>query len=82
MPNSPQTPTRGSDHRASPPQLPTLTPEQLQSLQAAQTYRDEREQVERRSVMRGLILLALLILFVSMLRAGLGRVFPHNWWRP
>ena len=30
----------------------------------------------------GLLLLVLLILLLSIARAGLDRVFPHGWWRP
>jgi hypothetical protein len=33
-------------------------------------------------MLRGLIVLALVVLVVSVVRAGLGRVFPPNWWRP
>ena len=43
---------------------------------------EERERLESRSVVRGLILLAILVLLASMVRAGLGRVFVHGWWRP
>jgi hypothetical protein len=67
---------------AQPPQTPPPTPE-LALAREAQAERFRRgETHERRSVVRGLILIALLILAVSMARAGLGRVFPPNWWRP
>ncbi len=33
-------------------------------------------------MVRGLLLLALIVLCLSIARAGLGRVFPHGWWRP
>jgi hypothetical protein len=45
-------------------------------------YRVGRETIERRSMVRGLILLAVLVMVVSMARAGLDRVFIHGWWRP
>ena len=46
------------------------------------TYLRERERLESLSVVRGLILLAMLVLLASMVRAGFGRVFVHGWWRP
>jgi hypothetical protein len=33
-------------------------------------------------MVRGLILIALLVLAGSIARAGLERVFVHGWWRP
>jgi len=50
--------------------------------QEFERYRNDREKAERRSVVRGLILLALFVLLGSMVRAGLDRVFVHGWWRP
>lgn len=76
-----QGPERGGEQRAAPPRLPELTPAAKHNLEANASYRREREQVERRSVVRGLILIILLVLAASMLRAGLGRVFVHGWWR-
>ncbi len=73
---------RDPDQRAVPPQLPLLTPAQKQRLAAHNSYLKQQEKVERRSVVRGLILLALLVLVASMLRAGMGRVFVPGWWRP
>jgi hypothetical protein len=55
--------------------------------------RDERRETERlgrlkarvaleqRSLLRGLILLAVVILIVSLARAGFGRLFVPGWWR-
>jgi hypothetical protein len=45
-------------------------------------YRREREKTERRSVTRGLILMAIVVLVGSIVRAGLDRAFVHGWWRP
>jgi len=45
-------------------------------------YRHDREKKERRSVVRGLILLAFFVLVGSMARAGLDRVFVQGWWHP
>jgi hypothetical protein len=36
---------------------------------------------ERRRQVRGLMLLAFAVLLFSILRAGVGRVFTHGWWR-
>ena len=60
-------------------------PEPTPALQRArverQEHRSEREVRERRSVVRGLILLAMVALVLSIARAGLNRVFVHGWWR-
>jgi hypothetical protein len=47
-----------------------------------EAYRRERETIERRSVSRALILIAIVALLGSMVHAGLDRVFVHGWWRP
>ncbi len=36
---------------------------------------------ERRRQVRGLLLIALVILILSILRAGVHRVFTQGWWR-
>jgi hypothetical protein len=36
---------------------------------------------ERRSQVRALLWLALLVIFGSILRFGVHRVFTHGWWR-
>jgi hypothetical protein len=48
---------------------------------ADSAYVGEREGVERRSVARGLVVLAVVMLIASMARAGMERVFVHGWWR-
>jgi hypothetical protein len=73
---------RVGEHRAASPQLPALTPAFVRDRQAFARYRNDREKIERRSVVRGLILLAIVLLVGSMVRAGLDRVFVHGWWRP
>ena len=40
-----------------------------------------REALERRSILRGLILFAILVLIISLLHAGTDRSFPAGWWR-
>jgi hypothetical protein len=65
--------------------LPALPPPELlfaQEREEQQRYRAERERMERRSVVRGLILLAMLALVGSMIHAGWGRVFVPGWWKP
>ena len=44
-----------------------------------QSYRREREEIERRSIVRGLIVLAMVVLVGSLARAGLERVFVQGW---
>jgi hypothetical protein len=41
----------------------------------------DRLGLEQRSLLRGLILLALVVLLVSLARAGFGRLFLPGWWR-
>jgi hypothetical protein len=36
---------------------------------------------ERRMQVRGLLWLALLVILLSIARAGLHTAFPHGWWR-
>jgi hypothetical protein len=59
-----------------------LTPAFDRERREFQRYRNDRETTERRSVVRGLILLAIVLLVASVTRAGLDRVFVHGWWRP
>ena len=73
---------RGNEYRAASPQLPASSPELEESLQEFDRYRSEQERSRRRSVVRGLLLAAVLVLAASIARAGLDRVFVHGWWRP
>ncbi|HEY2040473.1 MAG TPA: hypothetical protein VGG95_12450 [Edaphobacter sp.] len=41
----------------------------------------ERFRIERRRQLRGLILLAIVVLLFGILRAGVAHVFPAGWWR-
>ena len=75
-------PWRQIEHCAAPPKLPQLTPALKRQREAYEVYRSEREQLERRSVVRGLLLMALLALSISIFRSGLDQVFVHGWWRP
>jgi hypothetical protein len=60
---------------------PKATPELEQARAEDQARRGRLAAVERRSVVRGLIVLGVLALGWSMVRAGLGRVFVQGWWR-
>ncbi|HEY4357349.1 MAG TPA: hypothetical protein VGN16_16480 [Acidobacteriaceae bacterium] len=71
-----------TDHRAEPPRIPAPTRALERAEQERDAYIRERQQVERRSVLRGLVLIAVVVLLASIARAGLGRVFPNGWWRP
>jgi hypothetical protein len=42
---------------------------------------DRSEHSQRRSQVRGLLLLALAALVFAILRAGLHTAFPRGWWR-
>ncbi len=77
-----QGPERRNERRAASPHLPSLTPAFEQERWKFERYRKDRETIERRSAVRGLVLLAVVLLVGSMLRAGLDRVFVHGWWQP
>ena len=69
------------EHRAVAPQIPEAT-RGLERLRAEfQSYRTGRERLERRSALRGLIVLAVAVLLGSIARAGLDRVFVQGWWK-
>lgn len=71
----------GDEPRAAPPQRPPRTEAFERERAELERRRRQQETVERRSVVRGLILLAAVVLVGSILRAGLDRVFVHGWWR-
>ena len=68
-------------HMAEPPRAPTLLPSAEKDAREHGAYVRQRENLERRSMLRGLILLAVLVLLLSLFRAGLDRAFPAGWWR-
>jgi hypothetical protein len=43
--------------------------------------RQATRQAERRRQIRGLLMLALVVLLLSMMRRGFHTVFAPNWWR-
>lgn len=67
-------------HAASP-RPPTLSKGAVAARAERQVLLAERERKEQRSVLRGLLWVALLALAVSMVRAGLHRTFYPGWWR-
>jgi hypothetical protein len=72
---------RSSGHRAQPPRPPALTAEQQRREKTRVETLRTRVRLEQRSLLRGLILLAVVIVIVSLVRAGLGRLFVPGWWR-
>ena len=69
------------ERRAQPPRPPAPTPAMERVRDAERIYQQERERDQRRSLLRGLLWLALLALIFSVVRAGLHRVFVPGWWR-
>ena len=73
---------KSDDAFAQPPRVPESTP----ILEKAEAEREEyirsRERLEQRSILRGLILLALVALIFSIWRAGSDRVLLPHWWHP
>ena len=77
-----QSSERVREHRATPAALPAMTRALLLKRKEFEAYRREREAIERRSIARALILIAVVALVGSIVHAGLDRVFVHGWWRP
>jgi hypothetical protein len=73
--------TGSAEHRAAPPRVPEPTRALLADRAASMERRREREGIERRSMVRGLLVIAALVLVLSIARAGLDRVFVPGWWR-
>jgi hypothetical protein len=70
-----------AEHRAEAVRPPQATRELKEAQRKQQVRLRALEKAERRSVTRGLILLAAVALAWSIARAGLDRVFVHGWWR-
>lgn len=70
-----------SEQRAKPPSVPPLTASARRDLAAHDVRMRRQESQERVRVYRGLVMLAVLVLLLSMLHAGWGRVFVPGWWR-
>jgi hypothetical protein len=72
---------RNSGRRAEPPRPPARTERQQRSESERVQTLNARVRLEQRSLLRGLILLAVVILIASLARAGFGRLFVPGWWR-
>jgi hypothetical protein len=68
--------------RAGQPRIPEPTPIQQRSAQKHQQYMRGREALERASILRGLVLVAVLVMIFSLWHAGLHRAFVPGWWHP
>jgi hypothetical protein len=75
-------PLLNQSQRAQPVRIPAPTRAHERAGQEYELYLAERRREHMRSLIRGLIVIGMVVLVVSMARAGLGRVFPPNWWRP
>jgi len=71
-----------TEGRAASPRIPPPTRALQRAEHERQKYLRQRKSLQLRSVVRALIFLAVLILLLSVFRAGFGRVFTHGWWRP
>lgn len=67
--------------RAEAPRAPALPPALQEAEAAGRLTLREREMSERRSMLRGLLLLAILLLLVSVVHAGGARALPAGWFR-
>jgi hypothetical protein len=72
---------RSAGHRAEPPRPPAFTEREQRRESARLDRLNARVRLEQRSLLRGLILLAVVILIASLARAGFGRLFVQGWWR-
>jgi hypothetical protein len=71
---------RSAGRRAKAPRPPVLT-EREQRRESTRIDRlKARVRLEQRSLLRGLVLLAVVILIASLMRAGFGRLFAPRWW--
>lgn len=71
---------RSAGKRAKPPCPPAITEREQRSENERLDRLNARVRLEQRSLLRGLILLAVVILIASLARAGFGRLFVPKWW--
>jgi hypothetical protein len=69
-----------TEHRAQPARPPAMSERDERLERARQEDLRARVAREQRSLLRGLILLAVVILIASLVRAGFGRLFVPGWW--
>ena len=67
--------------RGKPPSAPALTAVTRREAVARRVRLRDRESGERVRMFRGLVVLAMLVLLLSMLHGGWGRAFVPGWWR-
>lgn len=72
---------RDTAHRAGKAVAPSLSRAAERDVDEWERYRGEREGTERRSMLRGLIVLALIVALLGVAIGGWDRAFPHTWWR-
>jgi hypothetical protein len=72
---------RSAGHRADPPRPPALRERDERRERERKEELRARVRREQQSLLRGLILLAVVILIASLARAGFGRLFVPGWWR-
>jgi hypothetical protein len=72
---------RDSVRRAQPARPPALSEREQRRESARLEALRGRVQMEQRSMLRGLILLAIAVLIVSLVIAGFDRLFVPGWWR-
>ncbi|HXS11701.1 MAG TPA: hypothetical protein VN734_03295 [Acidobacteriaceae bacterium] len=72
---------RSAGRHAEPPRPPALTEREQRRESARLDTLKTRVRWEQLSLLRGLILLAVVILIASLVRAGFGRLFVPGWWR-
>ncbi|HEY4010736.1 MAG TPA: hypothetical protein VGM11_11340 [Acidobacteriaceae bacterium] len=72
---------RDSVRRAQPPRPPAASEREKREEATRMEALRARVRLEQRSLLRGLILLAVVILIASLARAGFGRLFVPGWWR-
>ena len=71
---------RTSGQRAEPPRPPAFSERDKQRESERKEELSARILREQRSMLRGLILLGVVIVIASLMRAGFGRLFVPGWW--
>lgn len=66
---------------AEPPRPPVASQEEQRREASRLSGVASRLRLEQRSLLRGLVILAILVLLGSLARAGFGRLFVPGWWR-
>jgi len=67
--------------RAEAPRAPKAGAGVVRAAEERRVLLAAREALERRSLVRGLMVLAVVVLVFSVARAGWGRAFVPGWWK-